>query len=94
MGHLFTSLAAALKCSWEQLAASSRVFSELLRIIKYKPTTDEERLQTKYAQGKTAVLVHRNKAKYPLLPTAKNELHIICTALQDVYLIKILVRTL
>ena len=80
LGHLFVSLSAALKSSRDQLVSGSKAFRALLKLIKHNPETQEEQLQSSFAQAETARKVHKSKRKYTLLPTAKEELRIIRSA--------------
>ena len=83
MGHLYTSLSAALSNSKKYLIHSSKHFRELLKLIKHEPDNDEEHMISSFAQGEAARQVHKSKRKYSLLKTAKEELRIIREAIRD-----------
>jgi hypothetical protein len=88
MGHLYVSLTAALTDSQKHLVHTSKAFRQLLKLIKHNPDSPEEQQISTFAQGETARRIHKSKKKYILLPTAKEELRIIRTALLDNSIIK------
>jgi hypothetical protein len=88
MGHLYVSLTAALTDSQKHLVHTSKAFCQLLKLIKHNPDSPEEQQISTFTQGETARRIHKSKKKYILLPTAKEELRIIRTALLDNSIIK------
>ena len=81
MGHLYTSLTAALAGSKKFLIHTSGAFRNLLKLIKHEPDSIEESMISSFALSESARKVHKSKKKFVLLPTAKEELRIIRTAL-------------
>jgi hypothetical protein len=88
MGHLYTSLAAAIGSNRRYLIHSSKAFRDMLKLIKAEPTTEAEHMESTFATAETARQVHRTTKKYTLLPSAKEELRIISTALLDESVLK------
>lgn len=83
MGHLYTSLAAALGQSKSHLIKSSRSFRNLMEMIKREPCTEEEALISSFAVGQSASRIHRSKQAFYLNRTAIEEFQIIRQAIAD-----------
>jgi hypothetical protein len=83
MGHLYSSLSAALGSNKKYLIHSSKAFRELVKLIKAEPANETEQMESSFAVSETARRVHKAKKQYTLLPTAKEELRIIREALLD-----------
>ena len=83
MGHLYTSLAAALGQSKSYLIKSSRAFRNLLEMITREPTTEEEALISSFATSQAASKIHHSKRVYFLNKTAVEEFQIIRQAMAD-----------
>jgi hypothetical protein len=64
MGHLYTSLAAALGARNQHLLLTSKTFRDLMKMIKDEPTTWEEEVCTSFAQGETARLNIKIKSNF------------------------------
>ena len=83
MGHLYTSLAAALGQSKCHLIKSSRAFRNLLELITREPSTEEEALISSFATAQAASKIHHSKRVYFLNKTAVEEFQIIRQAMAD-----------
>ena len=83
MGHLYTSLTAALANSKKYLIHTSKAFRDLLKLIKHEPTDEEQAMISSFALSESARKIHKSRKQYFLLPTAKEEIRIISAGLSD-----------
>ena len=77
MGHLYTSLVAALGQSKSHFIKSSRAFRNLLETITRKPSSNEEVLISSFTTAQTASKIHCSKRVFFLNKTEVEEFQII-----------------
>ena len=80
LSHLYTSLAASLRCNKAHLINTSKDFRELLRSID---SSDAHPHHRSFAQSQAARHLHASTKRYYFNRTAKAELDLIRRALQD-----------